>query len=122
MNSITVQEIKRRGIAAVDDALIQGPVHVIKNNRPQYVVLTEQSYKELLEAQHEATYHRIKASLEDAQANHITYHDSVDALMQHLDHSPNMTWTLATTTSFDRRARKFLAKHPDLRNCFAKTL
>lgn len=33
-----------------------------------------------------------------------------------------MSWTLATTASFDRSARKFLAKHPDLRNQFAKTL
>ena len=33
-----------------------------------------------------------------------------------------MTWTLATTAFFDRRARKFLAKHPDLRPRFAETL
>ncbi len=33
-----------------------------------------------------------------------------------------MSWTLATTTSFDRRARKFLNKHPDLRPHFIQTL
>jgi len=33
-----------------------------------------------------------------------------------------MTWNLSTTAFFDRRARKFLAKHPDLRPCFAETL
>jgi mRNA-degrading endonuclease YafQ of YafQ-DinJ toxin-antitoxin module len=33
-----------------------------------------------------------------------------------------MSWTLATTAFFDRRARKFLAKHPDLRPRFAETL
>ncbi|MEW5942760.1 MAG: plasmid stabilization protein [Pseudomonadota bacterium] len=33
-----------------------------------------------------------------------------------------MTWTLATTAFFDRRVRKFLAKHPDLRPRFAETL
>ena len=33
-----------------------------------------------------------------------------------------MTWALATTAFFDRRARKFLAKHPDLRPRFAEAL
>ncbi len=85
MNNIPAQEIKRRGISAVDQALAQGPVHVIKNNRAQYVILTEQGYQELLEAQHEVALHRIKTSLEDVKANRITRHDSVEALMQYLD-------------------------------------
>ena len=53
MNSIPAQEIKRRGISAVDEALRLGPVHVVKNNRPQYVVLTEERYQELLQDQAE---------------------------------------------------------------------
>lgn len=85
MNIVPAQEIKRRGMAAVDEALAQGPVHVIKNNRPQYVVLTEDSYRELLEAQQETALARIKASLEDAAAGRITRHDSVEALMRHLE-------------------------------------
>lgn len=72
MNTVPAQDIKRRGISAVDEALAQGPVHVIKNNRPQYVVMTEESYQELLEAQQEAALARIKASLEDAQAGCVT--------------------------------------------------
>jgi hypothetical protein len=35
MNTIPAQEIKRRGIAAVDDLIAKGPVHVIRNNKPQ---------------------------------------------------------------------------------------
>ncbi|MEW5892817.1 MAG: prevent-host-death protein [Pseudomonadota bacterium] len=85
MNILPAQEIKRRGISAVDEALARGPVHIIKNNRPQYVVLTEENYRELLELQEEATLARIKASLEDAKAGRVTRHDSVDALMQRLD-------------------------------------
>jgi PHD/YefM family antitoxin component YafN of YafNO toxin-antitoxin module len=85
VNIVPAQEIKRRGMAAVDEALAQGPVHVIKNNRPQYVVLTEDSYQELLEAQQETALARIKASLEDAAAGSITRHDSVEALMRHLE-------------------------------------
>ena len=33
-----------------------------------------------------------------------------------------MSWTLVTTASFDRRARKFLTKHPDLRPRLIETL
>lgn len=88
MNIVPAQEIKRRGIAAVDEALAQGPVHIIKNNRPQYVVLTEEIYRELLEAQEEAAQARIKTSLEDARAGHVTRHDSVEALIKHLDSEP----------------------------------
>ena len=32
-----------------------------------------------------------------------------------------MSWTLVTTVSFERRARKFLTKHPDLRSRFIET-
>lgn len=85
MNIVPAQEIKRRGMAAVDDALAQGPVHVVKNNRPQYVVLTEESYRELLETQQESALARIKTSLEDAAAGRVTRHDSAEALMRHLD-------------------------------------
>lgn len=51
MNTIPAQELKRRGISAVDEALKKGPVHVIKNNRPQYVVMTEEDYEKLLHGQ-----------------------------------------------------------------------
>lgn len=88
MNIVPAQEIKRRGIAAVDEALVQGPVHIVKNNRPQYVVLTEENYRELIEAQEEAALARIKASLEDAKAGRVTRHASVDALLRHLDGAP----------------------------------
>ncbi|HUX32209.1 MAG TPA: hypothetical protein VMV78_16510 [Thiobacillus sp.] len=88
MNVVPAQEIKRRGIAAVDEVLTQGPVYIIKNNRPQYVVLTEERYRELIESQEEATLARIKVSLEDAKAGRVTRHDSVEALMRHLDNEP----------------------------------
>ena len=85
MNIVPAQEIKRRGIAAVDEALAQGPVHIVKNNRAQYVVLTEARYQELLEMQEEAVLARVKASQEDAKAGRTTRHRSVDALLEHLD-------------------------------------
>ncbi len=33
-----------------------------------------------------------------------------------------MSWTLITTDSFERRARKFLRKHPELQTRLAQTL
>ena len=47
MNTIRASEVKRRGVAALEEAVINGPVHVIKNNRPTLVVLNEQQYAEL---------------------------------------------------------------------------
>ncbi|MSQ73405.1 MAG: type II toxin-antitoxin system Phd/YefM family antitoxin [Betaproteobacteria bacterium] len=44
MNSIPASEVKRRGVAALVEAVENGPVHVIKNNRPTLVVLTEAQY------------------------------------------------------------------------------
>jgi hypothetical protein len=52
MNSIPAQEIKRRGITAVDELLKNGPVHVIKNNRPRYVVMDEADYAALMDQRH----------------------------------------------------------------------
>jgi PHD/YefM family antitoxin component YafN of YafNO toxin-antitoxin module len=71
MNAIAAQDIKRKGISAVDKALKEGPVHVIKNNRPQYVVLTETRYRELIEAEDEAYAARIRKSLEDVKAGRV---------------------------------------------------
>ena len=53
-NVISAQELKRRGISAVDDALREGPVHVIRRNRPSYVILSEDAYQRLA-GQHKAT-------------------------------------------------------------------
>lgn len=71
MNAIPAREIKRRGIAAVDDLIAKGDVHIIRNNQPQYVVLSEERYQELLEAQEEAYEARVRASLEDLKAGRV---------------------------------------------------
>jgi PHD/YefM family antitoxin component YafN of YafNO toxin-antitoxin module len=71
MNAIAAQEIKRRGIAAVDDVIAKGDLHVIRNNQPQYVVLSEVRYQELVVAEQEAYYARIRASLEDIKEGRV---------------------------------------------------
>jgi PHD/YefM family antitoxin component YafN of YafNO toxin-antitoxin module len=71
MNAIPAQEIKRRGIAAVDDLIAKGDLHVIRNNQPQYVVLSEERYQELIVAEQEAYYGRLRASLEDLKEGRV---------------------------------------------------
>jgi PHD/YefM family antitoxin component YafN of YafNO toxin-antitoxin module len=85
MNTIPAQEIKRRGIAAVDELIATGDVHVIRNNRPEYVVLTEDRYRELVAEAEEAYVARVKASLEDVKAGRVRRFASADELLQALD-------------------------------------
>jgi len=85
MNTIPAQEIKRRGIAAVDAVITMGDVHVIRNNRPEYVVLTEARYQELVADAEEAYVARVKASLEDVKAGRVRRFASADELLKALD-------------------------------------
>jgi PHD/YefM family antitoxin component YafN of YafNO toxin-antitoxin module len=48
MQSISAQEIKRRGISAVDELLEEGPVYVTTRNQPRYVILDADRYHALL--------------------------------------------------------------------------
>lgn len=46
-NTLTVAEIKRRGMAAIEEALQRGPIHIVKRNKPAAVVLSEDEYRRL---------------------------------------------------------------------------
>lgn len=85
MNSIPAQELKRRGIAAVDDLIAQGDVHVIRNNQPQYVVLSEERYQELVAEANEAYLARVRASLEDVKAGRVKKFKTAADLLKALD-------------------------------------
>lgn len=47
MNTLTVAELKRRGMAAIEDGLRHGPLHIVKRNRPAAVVMSEDDYQRL---------------------------------------------------------------------------
>lgn len=47
MNTLTVAELKRRGMAAIEEGLRYGPVHIVKRNRPAAVVISEEEYQRL---------------------------------------------------------------------------
>ena len=48
MNILTVAEIKRRGMAAIEEGLRDGPVHIVKRNKPAAVVLSEDDSRRLV--------------------------------------------------------------------------
>ena len=47
MNTLPSAEFRRRGMVALEERLKQGPVHILKHNRPAAVVLSEEEYQRL---------------------------------------------------------------------------
>tara|TARA_Y100000310_G_C20284279_1_gene624083 strand:+ start:99 stop:371 length:273 start_codon:yes stop_codon:yes gene_type:complete len=84
MNTIEAQEIKRRGISSVDESLGNGPVHVIKNNKPQYVVMSESQYEDLTNEKDEDSINRIRESLEDYKIGRTEKFSSFEELMKEI--------------------------------------
>ena len=85
MNAIPAQEIKRRGIAAVDDQIAKGDLHIIRNNQPQYVVLSEARYQDLIAAEQDAHYARVRASLQDVKGGKVKKFKTAADLLKALD-------------------------------------
>lgn len=71
MQTIPAREIKRRGISAVDDDLAQGPVHVIRDDLPRYVILGEPQYRDLQEGADTLALARVRTALEDITAGRV---------------------------------------------------
>ena len=71
MGTIPAREIKRRGIGAVDEAIVNGPVHIVRNDELAHVVLSEAQYRDLLEDSHEAYVARVRAALGDVAAGRV---------------------------------------------------
>jgi len=85
VKTVPAQEIKRRGLAAVDGLLDDGDVHVIRNNRLQYVVLTEERYQHLIAEAQEAYLARVRTSLQDVKEGRVRGFATADDLLQALD-------------------------------------
>lgn len=81
MVTVPVPEIKRRGIGSFDESIAEGPLCLIRNNRPAYVLLSFDAFRELEDA---ATLARVAASEEDVRAGR-TATGSADDLMAALD-------------------------------------
>lgn len=84
MNTLSAKEIKRRGITAVDKALKNGAVYIIKNNRPQYVVLSDEQYHALLREEERASLERLLSSLRDIRHRKVKKYKSAAELIAKL--------------------------------------
>ncbi len=80
MSTMPVQEIKRRGMSAVDEALEDGPVHLVKSNRVEYVVMSKNDYEELM---NDLTEARLAASEMDLREGRVR-RGSAEKLMKTL--------------------------------------
>ncbi|MBS3934934.1 MAG: type II toxin-antitoxin system prevent-host-death family antitoxin [Sulfuritalea sp.] len=46
-NTLTAATLKRRGMAAIEEGLRHGPVHILKRSKPAAVVLSAEEYRRL---------------------------------------------------------------------------
>ena len=83
MVAMPAQEIKRRGIGALDADLSSGPVYVIRNNMPRYVVMFADAFKEMEES---LTAARVAAAEAEYKTGRFT-RGSADDLMAELAES-----------------------------------
>ncbi len=81
MLTIPAQEVKRRGISAVNDQLQNGPVWIIRNNQPKYVVMDSEMFQAM---EDELSALRVALSEADIRAGRYT-RGSADQLMAELD-------------------------------------
>jgi len=81
MLTIPAQEVKRRGISAVNDQLQNGPVWIISNNQPKYVVMDSEMFQAM---EDELSALRVGLSEADISARRYT-RGSADQLMAELD-------------------------------------
>lgn len=85
MNAILAREIKRRGIAAVDALIAKGDVHVIRNNQPRYVIVSEERYHELVAAEIKICPAGGRAPLEEVRTGSVRRFATADELLQALE-------------------------------------
>ncbi len=83
MNTLPAQEVKRRGVAAFDEKIGDGPIHIIRRNRPEYVVLTQERYDDLVQTLRSDYEERVLASYEDYKAGRV-WRGTAEELIQAL--------------------------------------
>jgi PHD/YefM family antitoxin component YafN of YafNO toxin-antitoxin module len=79
MNMIAVQEIKRRGMTAVDALLDKGPGQIVKNNKPRYVVMSEPEFNTMMSDLAEA---RLAASEADLKSGRVRKGTAADLMAE----------------------------------------
>lgn len=47
-NTLTSAELKRRGMAAIEEGLARGPIQILKRNKPTAIILSPGEYQRLI--------------------------------------------------------------------------
>lgn len=81
-NTIPAREVKRRGVRAILDLLEDGPVHVLQHDKPAFVALEEEAFRELVE---EVEAARLHSSLHDLAEGRVRFGSSEDLLAEFTD-------------------------------------
>ncbi len=68
LDTAAAQDVERRGVAALEERLADGPVHVLEHNRPVWVVLSEADSHAPVD---EAASARLAASLPDLREGRV---------------------------------------------------
>ena len=84
-NRVPVREIEEHGLGVVDELLRHGPVHVVVEDYPGYVIMSEALFDEWLDDRHEAYVARVKAALAEVEAGNVQRYNSAEALMEAID-------------------------------------
>ena len=71
MTTMPVQEVKRRGMSVLDESLASGPVYVIRNNTPRYVVMFADAFHEMEESLAEARIAAAEADIKCRQSGTV---------------------------------------------------
>ena len=87
--TIPAAEIRRRGLSVIDKALKRGPVHVLKDNEPTYVIMAEAQYRERSEQYRRSYVNRVRQSLKDLKEG-LTRKTTAQSLIDELG-SEHMT-------------------------------
>lgn len=74
---IAVQDVKRHGMGVVDGALRDGPVTIVRNNRPAYIVISPEEFESLESELREA---RVLASLAERKEGLYKSGNSADVM------------------------------------------
>ncbi len=71
MRTISERELMRHGLSVVDEMIGDGPVLVLRDDGPMYVVMSVAHYEMMVEAQHEAEIAGIREALADVTARRV---------------------------------------------------
>ena len=52
LNTVSEQDLQQQGLAIIEQAMKKGVVHILKSDKPCYVVLTEKQYQHLSKLEH----------------------------------------------------------------------